>query len=123
MIDNLEKIYPYLTYIKTDKFGTEIIGVMQKVTAKFVWIYDYDLIEDEDARKRILEYAQKWYYESNMEITIEMFIGRAFDEFTPYLRGFSVKDISEIVGPQVNLGETFRRRTKKRTIHLVREMD
>jgi hypothetical protein len=51
-----------------------------------------------------------------------MFIGPSFDEFFPYLRGYSVKDVKTIIGPQVNLGETFRKRTKKRTLYLLREM-
>ncbi len=122
MMEELETTYPYLTYLETDKNKDTIIGVMQKVTNKYVWIYNYDLIEDDAARKRLLNYAQKWFYESNMEITIEMFIGPKFDEFFPYLKGYALKDVLKIIGPQVNLGETFRKRTKKRTLYLLREM-
>lgn len=124
MSEEVLQKYPYLTYFETTKFDKKIIGVIQKETSKFLWIYNYDLLDCPDKRKLLMSFAEKWWYESNHELPIEMFIGRPFDVFQDILQGFYLKDIDldTIIGPRLNLSDSFRKRTKKKTIELVRKM-
>ncbi len=117
----LEK-FPFLSYgIMQD---TPYLGVIQNADNQFISIYVIDLIGDEDARQIFLTLADRWWWESNRKIPINIFIKDArFRQFRVALRMFSAKDFEILAGPKVSLAETMNRRIRKRQVTLVRKMD
>lgn len=124
MTEHLKELrdrFPFLTYIQYNKI--EIVGIVQNVTTQFMMVYEYDKIRGEDLRKQFLEAGEKWWYESNASIPIDIFIGRKFDMFRHALHGYAKKSIEFTDGPQVNLEEAFSKRIKKKRVELVCPLD
>ncbi len=119
-LKKLQENYPFLSYLEYD--GQEYIGIIQKSTTQFVWLYDFDRIKNENLEKPFLTFGQKWFYESNMEIPIEMFIGAEFAIFKHCLRGFVRTAVKNYCGPDLCLATTFKKRIKKKRIELVRDL-
>ena len=67
-----------------------------------------------------MECGDTWWWESNRQIPINMFIKERFAEFKINLRVFASKDTEIVQGPVVNLKDTMNKRVKRRTIQLVR---
>jgi hypothetical protein len=121
MLAVLEK-FPFLSYGVMDK--TPYLGIIQNCDNQFVSIYVLDLIPEASAREIFLELGDRWWWESNRKIPINVFIkDPRFKQFRSSLRMFSAKDFDIVAGPRVSLAETMNRRIRKRQITLVRPMD
>lgn len=127
MSDNQSKIleilekFPFLTYgVMHDE---EYLGIVQNSDNQFVSMYIIDLIPSEDLRKLFLQLGDRWWWESNRKVPINVFIKDArFKQFRSCLRMFSAKDFEIIEGPTVSLAESINRRIRKRQVVLVRPM-
>jgi len=111
--------YPFLSYGRM--LEIDYIGIVQNSDKSLISIYLMDLIPSEEARKRFLEKAIIWWWESNRTIPINIFLQGEFKEFRPYIRHFSRKDFELISGPIVSLQETIAKRVRKRQITLIRK--
>lgn len=117
----LEK-FPFLSYgmVGEDPY----LGIIQNSDNQFVSIYILDLIPTEDGRALFLELGDRWWWESNRKIPINVFIKDSrFKQFRNCLRMFSAKDFELVAGHKVSLAESMNRRIRKRQITLVRKMD
>lgn len=121
ILDILEK-FPFLTYgVMHDE---EYLGIIQNADNQFVSMYIIDLIPDENARKLFMTFGDRWWWESNRKVPINVFIkDPRFKSFRTCLRMFSAKDFEIVQGPTVSLAESINRRIRKRQVVLVRKMD
>ncbi len=104
--------------------STPYLGIIQNSDNQFISIYVLDLIAEEEARMVFLELGDRWWWESNRKIPINVFIkDPRFKQFRSSLRMFSAKDFEILAGPRVSLAETMNRRIRKRQVTLVRKMD
>lgn len=122
MDNKLEKLkdkFPFLTY------GTylerEYIGIIQNSDNQLISLYAYNAIPEEDLRKKFLDYGEIWWWESNRQIPINLFLRKKFEIFRPFLKTFIRKDFNIEFGPSVSLQEIITKRVKRRTIQLVRK--
>ncbi len=117
----LEK-FPFLSY---GKIGNDhYLGIIQNSDNQFISMYILDLIPGEDLRKVFLELGDRWWWESNRKIPINVFIkDPRFKSFRVAIRMFSAKDFDLLAGHKVSLADTMQRRIRKRQITLVRKMD
>lgn len=114
----MRRHYPFLTYLEYS--DTQIIGIVQNVTTQFVMIFDYGELKTDDERREFLKLGERWWYESNTKVPIDVFLGEKFDQFRPTLRGYSRREAKEIIGPMINLAEMYNRRIKKRRIEFMK---
>lgn len=114
--------FPFLSYGLIG--GDEYLGIIQNSDNQFISIYILDLIPGEELRKVFLELGDRWWWESNRKIPINVFIkDPRFRQFRGAIRMFSAKDFELLAGHRVSLAETMNRRIRKRQITLVRKMD
>ena len=121
MIDTkqlLQEKFPFLTIIR--HLNNEYLGIIQNADQTFVSMYIMDNTFTEQMKKNFMECGDTWWWESNRQIPINMFIKERFAEFKPNLRVFASKDTEIVQGPVVNLKDTMNKRVKRRTIQLVR---
>jgi len=117
--DRLISEYPWLSIIHRN---TEpVVGIIQKVTATHVWIYRYDKISGNEWRAHFIDLGRRWFYESDMEKPIDLFFGMGFRPFQECLVGYSNKEIADIIGPQINLNDQFKRRIKRKNFTVIEE--
>jgi hypothetical protein len=113
--------YPFITLCVYA--SQEYVGIIQNRDDVITTIYDFGSITDLEAKKLFLELANTWWWESNRSIPINIFLKQDWDPFRIYLRTFINKDLEVLHGPVCSLAEMARKKSKRKSITLVRRMD
>ena len=113
--------YPFITLCL--HAGTEYVGIIQNQDDVITTIYDFGNIHDAELKRRFIDLANTWWWESNRSIPINIFLRGEWDDFRAYLRTFSNKDLEIIHGPVCSLNDINRRKSKRKSITLVRKVD
>jgi hypothetical protein len=116
----LLKKYPFLTYLVYG--GNEYIGVIQNLDEVITTIYDYGALKTLDQKQQFLELAEMWWWESNRLIPINVFLKQEWTPFRSVVKTMNSKDVEIKFGPQVSLKEIAAKRSKRRSITLVRKV-
>ena len=117
----LSEKYPFITVVMYG--NTEYVGIIQNRDKLVTTMYDFGRITDIELKKKFLEFAEIWWWESNRSIPINIFLREEWAVFKPYLQTFINKDFDIMYGPATSLAELNKKRTKKRSIQLVRRVD
>ena len=120
-IDKLAEKYPFITLCVYA--STEYVGIIQNQDDAITTIYDFGAIADADLKRHFLELANVWWWESNRSIPINIFLKGDWDVFRPYLKTFTNKDLEVLHGPICSLSEMGRKKSKRKSITLVRRVD
>ena len=102
---------------------TEYVGIIQNQDEIVTTIYDFGSILDLEDKRRFLELANIWWWESNRSIPINIFLKTEWDPFRPTLRTFINKDLAVLHGPVCSLLEMARKKSKRKSITLVRRLE
>ena len=117
----LAEKYPFITLCRYAT--TEYVGIIQNQDEAITTIYDFGAIQDVGAKRVFLDLANIWWWESNRTIPINIFLKGDWDQFRPYVRTFTNRDLVILHGPVCSLAEMSRRRSKRKSITLVRRLD
>ena len=113
--------YPFITLCLYS--SQEYVGIIQNRDDAITTIYDFGSITDLEVKKLFLELANIWWWESNRSIPINIYLKQEWDPFRGYLRTFINKDLEILHGPVCSLAEMGRKKSKRKSITLVRRMD
>ena len=119
--EKLAEKYPFITLCVYAT--TEYVGIIQNQDETITTIYDFGAIQDANAKSQFLELANTWWWESNRSIPINIFLKGDWDTFKPYLRTFTNKDLEILHGPVCSLSEMSRKKSKRKSITLVRRVE
>ena len=119
-IKQLLKKYPYLTYLVYG--GNDYVGIVQNSDEQITTIYDFAALKDAEQKIRFLQFADVWWWESNRIIPINVFLKADWLEFKFAVKTMNSKDVEIKLGPQVSLKEMSQKRSKRRSITLVRRV-
>ena len=117
----LAEKYPFITLCLYA--STEYVGIVQNRDDSITTIYDFGAISDMDLKRRYLELANVWWWESNRSIPINIFLKTDWEPFRPCLRTFTNKDLEILHGPVCSLSEIARKKSKRKSITLIRRVD
>ena len=117
----LSEQYPFITLCVYA--STEYVGIVQNQDVSVTTIYDFGSIHDPAMKQRFLELANAWWWESNRSIPINIFLKQEWDPFKNYLRTFINKDLEILHGPVCSLSEMARKKSKRKSITLVRRVE
>ena len=112
--------YPYLTYLTYG--GNDFVGIVQNADEQITTIYDFALLKTPEQKTRFLELGETWWWESNRIIPINVFLKSEWAEFKIVVKTMNSKDVEIKIGPQVSLKEMSQKRSKRRSITLVRRV-
>ena len=113
--------YPFITLCVYAT--TEYVGIIQNQDDAITTIYDFGSIQDPDLKREFLELANVWWWESNRSIPINIFLKSEWDPFRVYLKTFVNKDLEIVHGPVCSLVDMARKKSKRKSITLVRRVD
>jgi hypothetical protein len=119
--EKLAEKYPFITLCVYAT--TEYVGIIQNQDDSITTIYDFGAIQDLETKRRFLELANTWWWESNRTVPINIFLKGDWDLFRPYLRTFTNKDLEIVHGPVCSLSEMSRKKSKRKSITLVRRVE
>ena len=117
----LSEKYPFITVVIYG--NTEYVGIIQNRDKLVTTMYDFGRITEIELKKKFLELAEVWWWESNRQIPINIFLKDEWSPFAKYLMHMVNKDLDIIMGPVVSLKEIAQKRTKRRSITLVKRIN
>ena len=112
--------YPFISYVTYG--GNDYIGIIQNSDEVITTIYDFGLLKDDSVKKVFLELGETWWWESNRLIPINVFLKNDWAIFRGCLRTMNSKDVEIKMGPYVSLKEMATKRSKRKSITLVRKL-
>jgi len=121
IFDKLAEKYPFITLCSYA--NAEYLGIIQNRDDAVTTIYDYGAVLDQEDKLLFLELANQWWWESNRSIPINIFLRKDWDRFRFTLRTFSNKDLEILHGPVCSLQDIARKKSKRKSITLVRRLD
>jgi hypothetical protein len=117
--ENLQENFPFISVI--NHVNQEYVGIIINQDAQVTSIYDYSAIRTELEKSRFLELGEAWWWESNRQIPINIFLSREIIEYRYVIRNFSTKDVKVLLGPCTSLNDIIVKRIKRKSITLVRK--
>jgi hypothetical protein len=117
--DNISEQFPFISVINygSDEYVGVIINQDQYVTS----FYDIEAIKTGDERTSFLTLGEIWWWESNRQVPINIFLKREIEPFKYSIKTFNSKDVKIVLGPVVNLLNLSLRRVKRKSVQLVRK--
>lgn len=116
----LSENHPFITVVNFA--NQDYVGIVQNQDDQCTSLYDYGSIVDQVAKEQFLKLGDIWWWESNRQIPINIFLKEEWTMFKPYLRTFNNKSLTIIHGPVVSLNELNKRRSKRKSITLVKRL-
>ena len=121
IFEKLTEKYPFITLCMYA--NSEYVGVVQNRDDIVTTIYDFGSIQAQESKLQFLDLASTWWWESNRSIPINIFLRGEWDQFRPTLRTFVNKDLEILHGPACSLLDISRKKSKRKSIMLVRRLD
>jgi hypothetical protein len=117
----LAEKYPFITLCVYA--NNEYVGIIQNRNDTITTIYDFGSLIDTLQKQKFLDLANVWWWESNRSIPINIFLRGDWDEFRPSLRTFINRDLVIVHGPVCSLSDIAKKKSKRKSITLVRKVD
>jgi hypothetical protein len=112
--------FPFLTLLIYG--GNEYVGIIQNSDEQITTIYDFGSLRTDNQKQKFLDYGEQWWWESNRMIPINVFLKQDWAEFKFCIKTMNSKDVDIRLGPHINLKEMAAKRSKRRSITLVRKV-
>lgn len=117
---NLQENFPFISVlVHVDK---EYVGIIINQDPSITSMYDYSLIKTDKEKELFLELGEAWWWESNRQIPINIFLLREISGFRYAIKNFSTKDVKVLLGPVTSLNDILIKRVKRKSITLVRKV-
>ena len=101
----------------------EYLGIVSNRDNHFICFYDFGSVPTPEMREELMNLGETWWWQSNRQIPIDIFLFAEMQRFRPYLKTFSLKETEIMYGPVTSLQNLSRKRVKRRTLQLIRKMD
>jgi len=121
IFEKLTEKYPFITLCVYA--NQEYVGVVQNRDEAVTTIYDFGAVIGQQDKMLFLTLASTWWWESNRSIPINIFLRQEWDPFRNTLRTFANKDLEILHGPVCSLMDIVRKKSKRKSITLVRRVD
>jgi len=121
IFEKLTEKYPFITLCVYA--NQEYVGIVQNRDESVTTIYDFGTVISQADKLLFLELASTWWWESNRSIPINIFLRQEWDPFRSTLRTFANKDLEILHGPVCSLMDIARKKSKRKSITLVRRID
>lgn len=116
-MDNTYKQYlerlPFLTY--GTAHDEEYIGIIVVRSKNFTSMYVLNLVDEPNMKKKLIQLGEKWWWQSNRNIPISVFLAAELEQFDFCKRTFISKDFDVLAGPQVSISQLPTKRIKRCT--------
>ncbi len=117
--ENLQQNFPFISVL--NHVDQEYVGIIINQDNQITSMYDYSLIKSDLEKSRFIELGEAWWWESNRQIPISIFLAREIFTYRYSIRNFATKDIKVILGPITSLNDIIIKRVKRKSITLVRK--
>lgn len=117
--DNIENQLPFISVINYGE--EEYVGIIINQDQYVTSFYDLEMIRTPDEKAGLLELGEIWWWESNRQVPINIFLRKEIESFKYGIKTFNSKDVRIVLGPVVNLMNLTLKRIKRKSVQLVRK--
>jgi hypothetical protein len=111
-----------LPFISVINYGEqEYVGIIINQDQYVTSFYDINALRTQDEKNAFLLVGETWWWESNRQVPINIFLRTEIEPFRYCIKTFNSKDVRVILGPVVNLLNLSIRRVKRKSVQLVRK--
>jgi len=116
--DNIQEQLPFISVLHYGE--EEYVGIIVNQDQYVTSFYDLAMIKTPEDKAGLLEIGEVWWWESNRQIPINIFLRKEIEPFRYAIKTFNSKDVRVILGPVVNLMNLTLKRVKRKSVQLVR---
>jgi hypothetical protein len=117
--NEIETKFPYISVVEYG--GKEYVGVINNQDNSVTSVYVYTDLLTEIEKKDFLETCETWWWESNRMIPIGIFMRKEMQRYKHVVMIMATKDVRVLIGPCTNLNKLAIKRTKRKSVQLVRQ--
>jgi len=117
--DNIENQLPFISVLNYGE--AEYVGIIINQDQFVTSFYDLESIKTPEEKTILLEIGEAWWWESNRQIPITIFLRKEIEPFKYSIKTFNSKDVKIVLGPVVNLMNLTLKRIKRKSVQLVRK--
>lgn len=117
--DNIEKQFPFISVINYGE--NEYVGIIINQDQFVTSFYDLEAIRTPEEKTGLLELGEVWWWESNRQVPINIFLRKEIEPYRYSIKTFNSKDVRIVLGPVVNLMNLTLKRIKRKSVQLVRK--
>ena len=112
-----------LPFISVINYGEqEYVGIIINQDQFVTSFYDIDAIRTPEEKNQFLIMGETWWWESNRQIPINIFLKSEIDTFKYCIKTFNSKNVRIVLGPTVNILNLSLKRAKRKSVELVRKV-
>lgn len=117
--EKFQENFPFISVLThADK---EFVGIIINQDSNVTSFYDYELCNGDEEKSKMLELGEAWWWESNRQVPINIFLRNEIQQFAYTIRNFTSKDVKVLHGPVTSLNNIIIKRIKRKSITLVRK--
>jgi hypothetical protein len=116
--DNIEEQLPFISVLNYG--GDEYVGIIINQDQFVTSFYDLEAVRTPEEKTVLLELGEIWWWESNRQVPINIFLRKEIEIFRYSIKTFNSKDVRIVLGPVVNLMNLTLKRIKRKSVQLVR---
>jgi len=112
---------PFITGIQ---YGDDTYyGIVVNYDNSILTLYDLAKMPDSKIREEFVMLGETWWWESNRQLPIDVFLHHEMRAYKPYMTTVVMKDVEVLFGPMTTLQNLLKKRIKRRGIQLVKKTD
>ena len=116
--ENIEQTLPFISVLLYGE--EEYVGLLINKDQYVTSFYDLNSIKTPDEKTLFLEQGEVWWWESNRQVPINIFLKNEVHPFKYAIKTFNSKDVKILLGPVVNILSLSIKRVKRKSVQLVR---
>lgn len=117
--ENIEQTLPFISVLLYGE--EEYVGLVINQDQYVTSFYDLNSIKTPDEKTLFLEQGEIWWWESNRQVPINIFLKNEVQLFKYAIKTFNSKDVKILLGPVVNILSLSIKRVKRKSVQLVRK--
>jgi hypothetical protein len=118
--DNIQEHLPFISVLHYGE--AEFVGIIINQDQFVTSFYDLSIIKTPEEKTIFLDIGETWWWESNRQIPINIFLRVEIAPFKYAIKTFNSKDVRILLGPVVNLMNLTLKRVKRKSVQLVRPL-
>jgi hypothetical protein len=121
LFETLTLKFPFLSVILYGSNQDEFVGIIQNVDPIVTGFYDVNLLKTDEEKRLFLTLGEKWYFESNRQLPINIYLRAEWVIFSKIFRTFITKETTIIHGPETSLSNLSQKK-RRRSITVIKKI-
>jgi len=122
LYQKLSNQFPFISVVTYGAHADEFVGIIQNSDPLTTCFYDFGVLLDDSEKRLFLTLGEKWYFESNRMIPINIYLKWEWTPFEKTFKTFMSKELNVIHGPCPSLCNLTQKK-KRRSILVVRRLN